>query len=79
MNDWVVVATYNTNTEAELYIEILREAGIPAVLRSESPIFGAGFSGSMTRGSGIAVPAELADQASELIDDPEDLAIDETV
>lgn len=79
MNDWVVVATYNTNTEAELYIEILREAGIPAVLRSEGPIFGPGFSGSMTRGSGIAVPAELADEAHDLIDNPDDVVIDETV
>lgn len=69
MSDWVVVANYSSNTEAEMYIEILRNAGIPAVLRSEGPIFGPGFSGSMSRGSGIAVPADMADKAHELLDD----------
>ena len=68
MSDWVVIANYSSNTEAEIYIEILREAGVPAVLRSEGPIFGPGFSGSMSRGSSIAVPAELTQQAKELID-----------
>lgn len=79
MSDWVVVGNYASSAEAEMYIEILREAGIPAVLRSEGPIFGAGFSGTMPRGSSIAVAAELAEQAHELIDDPDDMVIDESV
>jgi len=77
MSDWVVVATYSSNTEAELYVEILREAGIPAVVRHEGAIFGPGFSGSMSRGAGIALPAELADKAGELIDDSADTVADE--
>ena len=77
MSDWVVVADYSSNTEAELYIEILHEAGIPAVVRHEGAIFGPGFSGSMSRGARIAVPAELADQAKGLIDDSTDTVTDE--
>ena len=79
MSDWVVVATYSSNTEAELYLEILHEAGIPAVVRHEGAIFGPGFSGSMSRGAEIAVPEDMADRASELIDDEADEVIDETV
>lgn len=77
MSDWVVVATYSSNTEAELYVEILREAGIPAVVRHEGAIFGPGFSGSMSRGAAIAVPAELEEQAAELIDDSTETVPDE--
>jgi hypothetical protein len=77
MSDWVVVATYSSNTEAEVYVEILREAGIPAVVRHEGAIFGPGFSGSMSRGAAIAVPAELVERAGELIGDSTDTVPDE--
>jgi hypothetical protein len=77
MSDWVVVASYSSNTEAELYVEILREAGIPSVVRHEGAIFGPGFSGSMSRGASIAVPAELVEEANQLIDDSTDAVIDE--
>ena len=77
MSDWVVIAEYSSNTEAELYIEILHEAGIPAVVRHEGAIFGPGFSGSMSRGARIAVPAQVADAARDLIEDSTDAVTDE--
>lgn len=77
MSDWTVIATYSSITEAEVYVQVLRDAGIPAVVRSEGAIFGPGFSGSMSRGAGIAVPAELAEQASELVGDAGDAVVEE--
>lgn len=77
MSDWVVVADYGSITEAEVYVEILRAAGIPAVVRSDGAIFGPGFSGSMSRGVRVAVPGDLAESARDLIAGSTDDAPDE--
>ncbi|MGQ0561663.1 MAG: hypothetical protein ACT443_07300 [Gemmatimonadota bacterium] len=68
-DDWTVVANYASTTEADIYIAILRAAGIPAVLRADIGIFGPGFSGATPRGAAIAVPRSLAHEALELIGD----------
>lgn len=69
MNDFVALQSYNTTAEAEMHAEILREAGIPAILQSPNQgIFGAGFSGFSGQGVTLLVPESELEHAAELID-----------
>jgi Putative prokaryotic signal transducing protein len=73
MNNFVVLQSYSTTVEAEMHAEILREAGIPAILQSPNQgIFGAGFSGFSGQGVTLLVPENELDHAAELIDLPEE-------
>ncbi|MGQ0816066.1 MAG: hypothetical protein ACT4O1_16675 [Gemmatimonadota bacterium] len=76
-SEWTVIASYASTTEADIYLGILHDANIPAVVRADVGIFGAGFSGATARGASIAVPEQYVEHAHELIghvmlDDEED-------
>lgn len=69
MNNFVELKSYSTTVEAEMHAEILREAGIPAILQSPNQgIFGAGFSGFSGQGVTLLVPDSELEHAAELID-----------
>ncbi|MFS8636865.1 MAG: DUF2007 domain-containing protein [Gemmatimonadota bacterium] len=66
---WTVVATYPAVFQAEMAAETLKQAGIPAVVRAESSgIFGAGYAGTVTGGARVLVPADLVDEARDVLD-----------
>jgi hypothetical protein len=68
MNSFVALRSYSTTVEAEMHAEILREAGIPAILQSPNQgIFGAGFSGFSGQGITLMVPENELDNAADLI------------
>lgn len=69
---WIPVAEYGAGYEADLAESILRDAGIPVLVRGpEIGIFGPGFAGPTSRGVTILVPAEMLQQARELLDPEE--------
>jgi hypothetical protein len=73
MSHFVPLQNFSTAAEAELNAEILREAGIAAILQGpQQGIFGAGFSGLSIQGVTIMVPASEFDRAAELIGDDDD-------
>ena len=66
---WTVVATYPAVFQAEMAAEMLKQAGIPAVVRAESSgIFGAGYAGTVTGGARVLVPSEMVEDAREVLD-----------
>ena len=70
MNDFVKVSHYATTAEAEMHAEILREAGIAAIIQGpQAGMFGAGFSGYSVQGVKLLVPESELARALELIDD----------
>lgn len=69
---WIPIAEFGTTYEAEIAEGILRDAGIPVLVRGpEIGIFGPGFAGPTSRGVTLLVPAEMLDQARELIEPDE--------
>lgn len=74
---WTVAAEFPAVYQAEMAAEMLKQAGVPAVVRAESSgIFGPGYAGTVTGGARVLVPDEFADEARELIE--EALDTDET-
>jgi hypothetical protein len=74
MGEFVVFQNYGSTVEAEMHAEILREAGIAAILQApHQGIFGAGFSGSSVQGVTLMVREEDFDRAADLIgtDEPQ--------
>jgi len=70
---WIPLAEYGTSYEAELAAGILRNAGIPVLLRGpEVGIFGPGFAGATSRGVTLLVPADALDLARDLLDPEEE-------
>jgi hypothetical protein len=68
MNDFVALHNYSTTAEAELNAELLRAAGMVALLQSpQQGLFGAGFSGLSVHGVTLLVPAVDYDRALALI------------
>ena len=68
MSDFVVLQNYGTAAEAELNAELLRAAGVIALLQGpQQGIFGAGFSGLSIQGVTLLVPAADYERAAELI------------
>lgn len=66
---WTAIATYAAVYQAEMAAGILEDAGIPVQLRGEQAgVFGAGYSGTVTRGVELLVPIDAADDARELLD-----------
>lgn len=75
MSIFVAVHDYGTSAEAEMQAEILRAAGIPAVLQGpQAGFYGPGFSGASVQGISLMVPAELANEARFLLRDDGDVA-----
>lgn len=60
-----------TALEADMFVEQLKSAGIPAVSRGVdiTGIFGPGFQGATARGVDVLVPQEQADEAREFLAD----------
>jgi hypothetical protein len=66
--DFVALQNYSTSAEAEMHVELLREAGIQAYVQGPQPgIFGAGFSGASVQGVTLMVAAKDVQAAFELI------------
>lgn len=66
---WVAVASYAAVFQAEMAVATLEHAGIPAQLRGEQAgVFGAGYSGTVTRGVAVLVPESRAVEARRLLD-----------
>ncbi|MDT8435689.1 MAG: hypothetical protein RRA92_02930 [Gemmatimonadota bacterium] len=61
---WEVLARFAARWEAEVLLEALRAADIPAVLSGpETGIFGPGFAGGTSRGVEVRVPFLFRDEA----------------
>ncbi|MFW6201077.1 MAG: putative signal transducing protein [Gemmatimonadota bacterium] len=69
---WTVIATYAAVYQAEMAASVLDDAGIPVRLSGEQAgVFGAGYSGTVTGGVALLVPADAAEAARELLEDGE--------
>jgi hypothetical protein len=65
---WVAIAEYGVIWEAEFAMNLLRDAGIPGLVRGAEPgIFGPGFAGAGPRGVTLYVLAEHVDEAMDLL------------
>ena len=73
--EWSVLATYASGFEADLVIERLRAADIPALRDSNDTvgIFGPGFQGASAKGIKVLVPTEALEDARELVEPSDDL------
>lgn len=69
---WIPIAEFGASYEADFAAGILRDAGIPVLVRGpEIGIFGPGFAGPTSRGVTLLIPAEMLEQARELLDPEE--------
>ena len=68
---WVRVATYQAVVEAEFVAQMLKAAGIPALVDAGEAVglFGAGFQGRTNRGVHVLVPASHAADARDRLTD----------
>lgn len=72
MNKFIKLNHYPTTMEAELHANILREAGIAAIVQGpQAGIFGAGFSGWSVQGVTLLVSADDYEDALDLIGEEE--------
>jgi len=70
--NFVALQNYGSTAEAEMCVELLREAGIQAYVQGpQSGIFGAGFSGASVQGVTLMVAAKDVEAASELLREEE--------
>lgn len=68
MSGFAILKNYGTVLEAELHADLLRQAGIPAMLQGpQSGMFGAGFSGASAQGVTLMVPANHLARAREVL------------
>ncbi len=66
--DYVEIARFNSRLEAEAIGHALDQYGIPFLIQSpDIGMFGPGFLGSAPGGAGLSVPADRAEEASELL------------
>lgn len=72
MSHWVVLTNFGSALEADIAVERLRSAGIPARGRGNDivGIFGPGFQGTTARGVDVVVPNTRVKEARELLDLP---------
>lgn len=67
---WRKAAIFAAEPEAELARQQLEAEGIPvAVLNDQTGVFGPGFAGSSHFGVTVLVPADLLEEARELLED----------
>jgi len=66
---WAVVTTYAAGVDADIAIEQLKSAGIPAVRRENdiAGLFGAGFQGPTARGVSVLAPWNVVRDACEIL------------
>ena len=71
---WVPVASYGAGYEADMAIAILEASGIQAVRRGNDIVglFGPSFEGYTARGVQVLVLSDMATEARELLEEPED-------
>ena len=69
MSQWVLLANFASGLEADVAVEQLRGAGIPAEARGNDivGIFGPGFQGATARGVDVLVPDTMLDRARDLL------------
>ena len=68
--DWVALRNYPAQYEADLAIGVLKNAGIPVMIRGPlTGAFGPAFAGPTVQGVTILVPADCLDEANELLAD----------
>lgn len=66
--EFVEIARFSSRLEAETIGHALDQFGIPFVVESpDVGMFGPGFGGSAPGGAGLRVPADRADEASDLL------------
>ena len=67
---WVKARTYNSGFEAEMAVQTLESAGIPAHVRGNDIVglFGPGFQGSTARGVDVMVLSSMLDEARDELD-----------
>jgi len=72
---WVALTTYPSGFEADLVIERLAAAEIPAMRDNNDSvgIFGPGFQGATARGVTVLVPDVAFDEARILIEEAEEV------
>ncbi len=72
---WARATTCRSILEAELSVQSLEAAGIPARFRAHDAVgvFGPGFQGTVPRGVDLLVPSPLVQEAREVLglDDPQ--------
>jgi hypothetical protein len=68
-SDWVPIATFNAQYEADGAIARLESEGIPTQRRNNDfvGIFGPGFGGPTAGGITVLVPGALADEALQVL------------
>ena len=70
--DFVALQNYGSTAEAEMHVELLREAGIQAYVQGpQAGVFGAGFSGASVQGVTLMVAAKDVETAFELLREDE--------
>lgn len=70
MSDWARIREYGARFEADIHASMLESAGIPVLVKgSETGIFGPGFAGATALGVELLVPADLLEEAREVIAD----------
>ena len=74
MDTWTKLANFGSGLEADIAVEQLRGAGIPAQAKGNdiAGLFGAAFQGTTARGVDVLVPSTHVSRARDLLglDDP---------
>jgi len=71
-DQWVAVQSFSTGLEAEMAQQVLEQAGIPSLLRSDrAGVFGLTFQGPVPGGVTVVVPDSAVAQARELLAESE--------
>lgn len=66
---WVLLTRVSAGYEADIIVEQLKAAGIPALVRGPvAGIFGFGFSGSTPQGAAIHVPSDSLEAARQILE-----------
>lgn len=75
---WMTAATYASGFDADVAVETLEAAGIPAIARGNDIVglFGPGFQGTTARGVDVVVPSPFLDEARSLLESGVDATSD---
>ena len=67
--EWAELTTVSFGYQSEMVLELLRDAGIPALTRGpEVGVFGYGFGGPIPKGIKISVPSNRLEEAKEMLE-----------
>ena len=68
--EWVELTTVSFGYQSEMIVELLKDAGIPALTRGpEVGVFGYGFGGPIPKGIRISVPSDRLEEAREILEE----------